>query len=298
MKKVCVFGGSGFLGSYVADELTARGYDVLIADLVDSAYLKENQRYMQCDIMDPASIDAAVDAASVVFNFAGMADIDQSIHLPRETMEQNVLGNINILEACKGRNLERYVYASSAYAFSNKGGFYGISKLASEKVVEEYQSRMNVPYTIIRYGSVYGERADEHNGMYGILRRALEHGEIMQYGDGEAVREYIHAGDAARLSADIIESDAYKNQHFVLTGVERLKHKDLYQMIQDILNDSIEIKQSDEVWEGHYQVTPYSFHPNMAKKLVPNPFIDLGQGIAECIRHIHEELENEGGGPS
>jgi UDP-glucose 4-epimerase len=293
MKKVTVFGGSGFLGSYVCDELTKRGYETVIADLKDSQYQSESQTYMACDIMDPSRVDEAVKGADVVYNFAGVANIDKSIHRPRETMEQNIIGNLNILEACKKLSIERYVYASSAYAFSDKGGFYGISKLASEKVIEEYYARFGIPYTIIRYGSLYGERADAHNGMCGILRQALAHGEIIQRGDGEAVREFIHAKDAAKLSANIIESDTYISEHIVLTGVERLKHKELFRMIQDILNHPVDIKTSDEVWEGHYQVTPYSFHPNVAKKLVPNPFIDLGQEIAECIRHIHEELENE-----
>jgi len=292
MKKITVFGPSGFLGSYVADELTLRGYDVCIADRRKPAYLKNPQRFIHCDIMDLSLIELAVRDAAVIFNFAGLADLDESVHRPLETMEQNVIGNLNILEACKTLSIDRYVYASSAYAFSDKGGFYGISKLASEKIVEEYQLRNGIPYTIIRYGSVYGERADEHNGMYEILRQALEHGVIVHRGDGEAVREYIHAADAASLSADIIESDSYANQHFVLTGVERLKHKDLYRMLQDILSNDIEIKYSDEGWEGHYQVTPYSFQPNLAKKLVPNPFIDLGQGLAECLRHMHEKLEN------
>ena len=59
MKKVVVFGGSGFLGSYVADELTRRGYDVVIADLKESRYLDNGQTYFACDIMDPAAVATA-----------------------------------------------------------------------------------------------------------------------------------------------------------------------------------------------------------------------------------------------
>ena len=298
MKKVTVFGGSGFLGSYVADELTARGYDVLIADVENSSYIIKGQRFEICDIMNEDDIAKAVEGASFIYNFAGLADIDESIHLPRKTMEQNVIGNINILEACRNSSIKRYVYASSAYALSDKGSFYGISKLTSEKVVEEYQSRMGIPYTIIRYGSVYGERADEHNGMYNILHQALNENIIRHRGDGEAVREFIHAADAARLSVDIIETDEHANKHMVLTGVERLKHKDLFSMIEDILGHKVSINYLDEQWEGHYQVTPYSFHPNLARKMVPNPFIDLGQGLTECIRHIHENSNRSDEGSS
>jgi len=290
MKKVVVFGGSGFLGSYVADELTHRGYDVVIADIKDSPHKGPGQKFIHCDIMNSDDIRLAVEGSSVVYNFAGLADIDESIHLPKETMEQNVIGNINILEACRDLGIERYVYASSAYAFSQKGSFYGISKLASEKIIEEYQKRYDMPYSIVRYGSLYGERADEHNGMFRLLKSALETKEIIHRGDGEEVREYIHAADAAKLSVDILASNDYLNEHMILTGVERMRHKDLLQMIQEILNDQVSVSYSGEPWEGHYQITPYSYHPTVARKLVSNTFIELGQGLTSCIRTIHESL--------
>ncbi len=293
MKKVVVFGGSGFLGSYIADELTQRGYDVVVADVKESTYLQDTQKFAICDILDRDAIDRIVKGSSFVYNFAGLADIDDSIHMPKETFEQNVIGNINILEACREIGIQRYIYASSAYSLSNKGSFYGISKLASEKIIEEYNTRYDVPCSIIRYGSLYGERADHHNGIYRMLREAIENGAINHNGNGEEVREYIHAVDAAIMSVDIIEDKKYRGQHLILSGVERIKQKDLLFMIKEIMNDKIEITFADKELEGHYQVTPYSFHPNMARKLVLNSFIDLGQGLVECLKKIHDECQGE-----
>ena len=104
MKKVVVFGGSGFLGSYVADELTYRKYEVVIADIKESKFKSPNQNHVYCDILKPDTIESAIQGADIVYNFAGLADIDESINLPAETMQQNVIGNINILEACRTRN--------------------------------------------------------------------------------------------------------------------------------------------------------------------------------------------------
>jgi UDP-glucose 4-epimerase len=293
MTKVVVFGGSGFLGSYVCDELVHRGYDVTIADVNEPKHENKSCRFVPCDILADEQVKEAVNEASIVYNFAGLSDIDESINLPKETMEQNVIGNINVLEACRNLNLTRYVYASSAYSLSVKGSFYGISKLASEKIIDEYQERYDVPCTVIRYGSLYGERADHHNGLYRILRQALEKGEIRHIGDGEEVREYTHASDAAQMSVNIVEDDAYIGQHLILTGIERLKQKDLLIMIQEILNSDINIIYSHDDFEGHYKVTPYSFQPKMARKLVLNSFIDLGQGLVECMKAIHAELEDD-----
>ena len=112
MKKVIVFGGSGFLGSYVADELTARNYDVVIADINESLYLRPEQSFVHCDILDQNAVMEAIRGAPIVYNFAGLADLNDSISRPHETLEQNVMGNINILEACRKNETERFVYAS------------------------------------------------------------------------------------------------------------------------------------------------------------------------------------------
>ena len=189
--------------------------------------------------------------------------------------------------------MRHFVYASSAYACSESGSFYGISKLATEKIVEEYQNLYGLDYTILRYGSLYGERADHHNGVYRLLRQALESGEILHRGDGEEMREYIHARDAAKLSADILMLDEYRNQHLMITGLERMKQKDLLKMIQEMIPNQVSIKMTEKHYTGHYEVTPYSFHPRVARKLVANPFIDLGQGLLECMRRIHHELSND-----
>jgi UDP-glucose 4-epimerase len=245
--------------------------------------------------LDVNSVQKAVENAAIVYNFAGLADVEESIHQPKETIEQNVIGNINILESLRDKPIELFVYASSAYAVSNKGSFYGISKLASEKVIEEYEIRHGLPCTIVRYGSLYGERADEHNGIYRIIWEALTEHKISYSGDGEEIREYIHAADAATLSVDIAEDNSFIGEHLILSGVERLKRKDLLHMIQEIINKDLIIENTGEHWEGHYLITPYSFQPKAAKKLVPNPFIDLGQGLTMCIQAIYEHTDGQDG---
>ena len=291
-----VFGGSGFLGSYVVAELVERGWRVRIADLNVPPEELEFEDYVVCDLTNKESlVDAIPVETDVVFNFAGMSDLDEALNKPLLTMELNILGNLRILESCRKQKVRHFVYASSAYACSESGSFYGISKLSSEKIIEEYQNLYGLDYTTIRYGSLYGERADHHNGVYRLLRQALEKGEIVHRGDGEEVREYIHAKDAAKLSVDILKSKEFKNQHMMITGLERLKQKDLLKMIQEMSPNQVSIKMSKKHYTGHYEVTPYSFRPNVALKLVANPYIDLGQGLVECMRRVHHELSVENG---
>lgn len=292
MKNVVVFGGSGFLGSYVADELTRRGYSVTIADLTSSKYLQSNQKFVKLDILDIKNIEVILKNVDVVYNFVAIANLDDAIHDPINAMKINVMGNLNILEACRNnKKIKRFVYASSAYALSSEGSFYGISKQSSEKLTEEYYKRYGLKYTVIRYGSLYGERASHNNYIYNLLKEAIKEGRLEYKGDGQDLREYIHAADAAKLSVDILEDTQYENEHIILTGIEKLKRLDLLTMINEIMQNKLEIKQISNNNMGHYKITPYTFHPTTAKKLVSNPYIDLGQGLLECIQEIYKEME-------
>tara|TARA_Y200000002_G_scaffold374972_1_gene376515 strand:+ start:57 stop:950 length:894 start_codon:yes stop_codon:yes gene_type:complete len=292
MKKVVVFGGSGFLGSYVADELSSRGFEVTIADLVESKYLRDDQKFKKINILNIKDIENILKDASTVYNFSAIAELEDAIQNPVKTFNVNVLGNLNILEACKQKGgIERFVYASSAYALSNEGSFYGISKQSSEKLTEEYFKKYGQKFTVIRYGSLYGERASHNNYIYNLLYDAIQSGELKyNKGDDEDLREYIHAADAAKLSVDVIEDSQYENEHIILTGTERLKRIELLTMINEIMQNQLKIKEISANNIGHYKITPYSYHSVIAKKLVANPYIDLGQGLLECIKQINKEL--------
>jgi UDP-glucose 4-epimerase len=287
MKKVLVFGGSGFLGIYLSDELRHRGYDLTIADISEPP---EDINFIACDITNDKDLDRVFSTSfDVVYNLAGFANLDQANKAPHKTMDLNVIGNLKIIERCLKNNVKRYIYASSAYAMSEKGSFYGISKLASEKIIEEYEKKFGLSFNIIRYGSVYSERAFDNNYIYNLVKEAFLTKEIVHHGDGEEVREYIHAADAAKLSVDILEAENYKNKHIILTGTQRVKRIELFYMIAEILGEKVNIKLQKSNNTGHYKYTPYSFQPSISQKLLPNPQIDLGQGLLECIRNVHQK---------
>lgn len=285
---ILVTGGAGFLGSYVVDELLRRGHRVRILDRKPSPW-RDDVETIVADIADAAAVDGAVAGCEAVFHFAGQADLNDSIRDPRQTMTLNVIGTLNIAEAAVRHGVRRFVLASSAYVFSHKGGFYGVSKKSCELMIEEYSKQFGLAHTIIRYGSVYGERADAGNRIYRLLRQALAEGRIDFAGDGNEEREYIHGRDAARLSADILD-ERYANTHVILTGVERMSYRDLLLYVREIMNERVELHFGDAEYHGHYVRTPYSFSPTVGVKLVANPCVDFGQGILECLETLHHSL--------
>lgn len=290
MKNVLVFGGFGFLGYYLVKELLQRKYNVSVADINSNEELISQVTYYKCDISNNEEVKQVFNSSKfdIVYNLAGFANLDHAIENPLKTIQLNVIGNIHIVEACLAHKIEKFVYASSAYAVSNKGSFYGISKLASEKIIEEYNKKHNLPFVILRYGSVYSEREYDNNYIYNLVKGAVINGRIDHKGDGKEIREYIHAADAAKLSVDVIESEVYDNIHVILTGTERMKRIELFNMIKEILNNNVEVNCKDTGYNNHYKFTPYSFEPSVSKKLIANPHIDMGQGLLECIRAVHK----------
>ena len=78
ISKVIVFGGSGFIGSHVADELTNRGYNVLIFDSNQSPYIQDNQKMIIANILDLSKVKEAVKGCDYVYNFAAIAEISKA----------------------------------------------------------------------------------------------------------------------------------------------------------------------------------------------------------------------------
>jgi UDP-glucose 4-epimerase len=287
--RAIVFGGSGFLGSHVADTLSEAGYQVKIFDLVESPHQRLDQEMIVGDIMEFDKVVESLDGCSYVYNFAGIANLDDASTRPIETAKLNVEGNINILEACRLKGVSRFVYASTIYVYSNKGGFYRCSKQASELYIEEFSNRFGLPHTILRYGTLYGPRADERNSVYRYVSQALKCGRIEVSGTGKELREYIHVRDAARLSVRILDEE-FKNRHLIITGHHPVEFGQLLEIIKEILGQDVVIsyrplERSDV--RDHYSITPYSFTPKVGEKLTTDCYVDLGQGLLECLGEIY-----------
>lgn len=293
MTVATVFGGSGFLGSHVCDALSAAGHEVRVVDLADAPWRKPGQSFIRADIEDAAAVAKAVAGARYVYNFAGVAELDYALDRPVDTARVNIMGNLNIMEACRSAGVERYLYASTVYVYSSDGGFYRCSKHACELFIEEYQRAYGLPYTILRYGSLYGPRSNRSNGMYRIIRTALEAREISYEGHPEALREYIHVEDAARSSVAMLD-ERYVNQHVVLTGHQPMRVYDLLKMLDEMLGLKSGVKFQEKHDTGHYVRTPYSYNPRVGLKYSPPFHVDLGQGLLQLVEAIDQELKAQG----
>jgi len=289
--KVLVIGGSGFLGSHLADVLTQGGYSVSIFDSRPSPWLKEEQELIVGDIRDEGALRKCTEGARYVYHLAGIADIGQATNSPKNTVENNIIGSVNVLENCVLAKVERLLFASTVYVYSQHGSFYRVSKQAVELLIEAYYERFNLEYTILRYGSVYGPRAQEWNGLKGYVTQAIKQGRIVYPGSGSERREYIHVKDAARLSVKVLAQE-YANQCLNVTGTQVFNSRELLSMIKEIIGGRVEVEFRPEKRDPiHYEMTPYRFNPRIAHKILPNMFVDIGQGILDLMQEVYHENE-------
>lgn len=282
---ILVTGGAGFLGSHVADRLSEEGHRVTVFDIKPSSFIKKNQTMVVGDIREREVVFEAAREQDFVFHFGAIADIDDAEHRPYDTMEVNVMGTANLLEACRAHGVDRIVFASSIYVYSNAGGFYRVSKHACELLLEEYKKKYDLDYTILRFGTLYGTRSDVHNSVFRYLKEALETGKILFRGRGDEVREYIHVKDSADICLKILD-EKFACQNLILTGHHRIRVTELLSMISEILDGKVEVIHDPHNFSSHYIQTPYSYIPRVGQRIVADTYCDLGQSLVEILQEI------------
>jgi Nucleoside-diphosphate-sugar epimerases len=215
--KVLVTGGAGFIGSHIVEKLLLQKYHVVIIDDLSTG-LQENihpdAKFIKMDIRSNQLINTFKEENfDFVIHQAAQTMVPKSLENPDFDCHVNILGTVNLLEACRKSSVKRVVFASSAAVYGdettlpiketanvNPSSFYGLSKLTVEKYLDLYYKLFGLEYVILRYANVYGERQGDagEGGVISIFTRKLQNGETVQvYGDGGQTRDFIYVGDVA-----------------------------------------------------------------------------------------------------
>jgi UDP-glucose 4-epimerase len=276
---VLVLGGSGFLGSHVADELSKRKYNVIIYDKVPSRWANKNQKIIIGDLSNYNKINKIIKKTQIVYNFAGISSI-----------KQNILANAEILELCIKNKVERFVYASSIYVYSEKGSFYKCSKQAAESYIQEYSNIMNLNYTILRFGSLYGPRSNYSNGLYKIIHDFFRFNKLSYFGTKKTLRKYIYVKDAAQVCVDILKNK-YKNSIIEISGRKKISLFKVLKLLSKIFNykDKLFFENLDN--PNHYEKTPYTFKIKHGIKCYSKNNTEFSAAIQELAKEIKSDIK-------
>jgi len=211
--KVVVTGGSGFIGSHVADKLRAAGHDPRILDLAPSPWHAPGEiDTALADLTDPAAVADAVRGGEAIVHLAAMADVNEVVGQPERTDAVNTRGTFNLLEAARAEGISRLLYASTIWVYGNAPGpephdedtplvlpphLYTATKLAGEMYCRSFETMYGVSTTILRFGIPYGPRARPAAVVPAFIAKAKAGTPLPIAGDGSATRQFVYVEDLA-----------------------------------------------------------------------------------------------------
>jgi len=217
MKRACITGGAGFIGSNLADRLAADGVEVVVVDdfrtgrreFVEELLSRPGASLVEGDVTDPGTMVRALEGCDTVFHLQANADVRFGLDHPRRDIEQNVLATSNVLEAMRAVGVSRIAFSStgSAYgepeefptpettAFPVQTSLYGTSKVACEGLISSYCHALGFTGVVLRFVSILGERYTHGHvfDFYRALRR--DPTRLAVLGDGRQEKSYLYVGD-------------------------------------------------------------------------------------------------------
>ena len=283
--KILIFGGAGFLGTHLAKNLIQQGHKVTIFDKYFKKKKVKKLKIIEGNILNYKKVKKTIKNQDVVFNFAAISDIEESIKKPLLTAKINILGNMNVASACVESKVKKLIFASTIYVHSSQGGFYRVSKQSSELFLEEYYKRNKLNYTVLRFGTIYGKNSSNKNGLKKIIFTAIKKEKLEYSGSSRARRRYLHVDDAIFACIKTIRKK-YDNKNILITGENTVKVK----KVLNIVSKKLKLKKKSIFKNlkglGHYDSNPYTDRAKKEEKFYFNSPKKIENGIDELISHI------------
>ena len=290
-KKILIFGSSGFLGQHLVS-LLKKDNEIIQFDINSPEDSICDSNFIQGSILDTELVLTAAKDVDIVYHFAAMTDLDIVNNNPAKAIEVNIAGTSNILDACIKEKVERFIFSSSVYVYSQFGGVYKSTKQACELLIEDFDKMHGLNYTILQLGSVYGPGAKQTNLISRLIKEALTTDQFQHSGSGVEERQYIFVKDVVNASINVANSQ-YKNKKVILLGSESVRISQLMEMISSQLEKDIYKIFKKDGYGIHYKSSPFQTDPKGAiyyKLESPTPLKD---GLRETIKFIQEELSNQ-----
>ena len=303
MKKIIVTGGAGFIGSHVVDRLIVEGFEVAILDNISSGNrlnINNEAKLYEVDLYN-GDISAVIKdfQPNLIFHLAAQSSVSVSESNPTEDASNNILGSLNLYQACKNTSVEKIILSSTGGAiYGNQNEFpcsensslnpispYGVSKLSSEKYLEVFAQLYGYQYTILRYGNVYGPRQNPSGeaGVISIFAGLLLKGESVKiFGDGSQERDYIYISDV--VDANILAMEAPNKSIYNISANKATSVIEIFNIIKSLTKST---NNPDFLPRRKSDVDKIVLNNAKAlKELKWIPKVGLEDGIANTIKYL------------
>lgn len=205
--KILVTGGSGFIGSHVIDNLLSKGHTVTVFDHSNNNKYPDGVRVFLGDTRDFTSVSEAVAVHDGVIHLAGVLGTQETINEPRPAVETNIIGGLNLFQACRNYNVPCVYIAVGNHWMNNS---YSITKTTAERLAFMFNKEHGTKIAVVRGLNAYGPRQKGHpvrKIMPNFVVPALKDEEITVYGDGEQIMDMIYVGDLAEILVRALTED-------------------------------------------------------------------------------------------
>ena len=301
--KALVTGAAGFIGSTLAERLLSDGAQVIGLDAITDYYprwIKERNlagpkqhggfTFVESTIAD-ADLPAVLDGVTHVFHLAAQAGVRRSWGRDFAVYTvNNVEATQRLLEACCGRRVERFVYASSSSVYGDRVPIpmredalpqpvspYGVTKLAAEQLCYLYHVNYGVPTVALRYFTVYGPRQRPDMGFHRFLRAALRGEAITLYDDGEQTRDFTFVADAVAATV-AAGRQGTPGAVYNIGGGSRVSINQVLELIGRMVGRPVAV-QRESAQKGDMRDT-YADTSRARRELGFAPLVSLEQGLA------------------
>ncbi|MEA2474800.1 MAG: UDP-glucose 4-epimerase [Thermoleophilaceae bacterium] len=258
MKRVLVTGGAGFIGSVVVDRLREAGYEPRILDIRCSPHHARGEiDTVIGDVCKLEDVERAMEDCDIVVHMAAAADVNEVVKTPAESEQLNSRATLNVLEAARTVGVERVVYASTIWVYSDVDAtsvdedtplmppahLYSATKLAGELYCRSYAEMYDVEYTVLRFGIPYGPRARPAAVVPAFVGKALSGEPLTVAGGGLQSRRFVYVED---LADGVVRSlqPAAANRVYNLVGSEDVTILEIASTVQSLVGD-VEIQHVD-----------------------------------------------------
>ena len=301
--KVVVTGGAGFIASHIVDAYIAAGHQVLIIDhFGERGGASHGNVHPRATLykLDIRSLDAfnliAYEKPDVVNLHAAQHSVKHSTENPVLDADVNIIGLINMLDACVAAGTRKVIFASSAATYGEAAQIpidestpqnplspYAITKLAGEHYVRYYAREKNLAFTIFRYGNVFGPRQNP-DGEAGVIcifaKRFFARQDVRVDGDGEQCRDYVYVSDVAQ--ANVLALSAGDDDVFCIASGRGTSVHAIYRALCQVSGFEANIvrapKRPGDIYKSVFSVT------KAEKVLGWKPQVDFDEGIRLTYR--------------
>jgi UDP-glucose 4-epimerase len=291
MNQIVITGASGFVGRFLAKKFHAMGYKVLALDLVDPKIAGTSFEYFDV-ATGVGQENLNIQSGSTFVHLAAISTDSQSRANPISCMNVNIIGTSRVIELANSTSAKRIIFASSEWVYpeseqsiehietqplqlENLNSLYAMTKLFGENAI---RIASKVPFTILRFGIVYGPRTQPGSAPESIIYKVSQN-EDVRIGNANTARRFIYVDDLVDgICLTASESNLQTSGVFNLSGVELVSLRQIFEISKKITGNTVLLS------EGGSEASIRNPNPELfMKEYGYSPTTSLELGLKKCL---------------